>query len=108
LYNRNSNQDSTTIKEPTIAYLLYNTINSVDDLATTVRNNTQALFDKIVAVYKYFTGLEIYAEGLEERVADLLTQSQFLESTYKELQDQLGISLVNSIEKDKQITILTK
>jgi hypothetical protein len=91
-----------------MAYPLHNAINSVDDLATTVRNNAQALFDEMVAVHKYFTGLETRAEGLEERVADLLTQSQSLESTHKELQDQLGTSLVNGIEKDEQITILTE
>ena len=91
-----------------MAYPLHNAINSVDDLATTVRNNAQAFYDEMVAAHKYFTGLETRAEGLDKRVADLLAQSQSLESTHKELQDQLGTSLVNSVEKDEQITDLTK
>ena len=91
-----------------MAYPLHNAINSVDDLVTTVRNNAQAFYDEMVAAHKYFTGLKTRAEGLDKRVADLLAQSQSLESTHKELQDQLGTSLVNSAEKDEQITDLTK
>ena len=78
------------------------------DLATTVGNNAQALYDEMVAVHEYFTGLETRAEGLDRRVADLLAQIQSLESTHKELQDQLSTSLVNGVEKDEQITNLTE
>jgi chaperonin cofactor prefoldin len=91
-----------------MAYPLHNAINSVDDLATTVRNNAQALYNEMVAVHKYFTGLETRVESLEERVADLLAQNQSLKSTHKELQDQLSTSLVNSAEKDEQINNLER
>jgi len=91
-----------------MAYPLHHAINSVDDLVITVRNDAQALYDEMVAVHKYFTGLETRAESLDVRVADLLAQSQSLESTHKELQDQLGTSLINGVEKDEQITNLTE
>ena len=89
-----------------MAYPLHSAINSVDDLAKTVGNNAQALYDEMIAVHKYFTGLETRAEDLDKRVTDLLTQIQSLEHARTELQDQLDTSLVNGVEKDEQIASL--
>jgi hypothetical protein len=89
-----------------MSYPLYNAINSVDDLAIAVGNNPQALYDEMVSVNKYFTGLETRAKDLDKRVADLLAQIKSLEQARAELQDQLDTSLVNSVEKDEQIASL--
>jgi hypothetical protein len=106
--DKGTHNAKTYINATMATYPLYQAISSVEDLVTTVRDNAQALYDEMVAVHKYYLSLEKRAADLDIRVADLAAESQQIQATQQGLEDQLGIALVNGVEKDEQIANLER